>query len=76
METAALTSLQPGQRGRIVKVQGEGDLRDRLAALGFRTGATVGVLYSALMGDPRTYIVCGSQISLRKNEASQIIVSQ
>ncbi|MEO5342231.1 MAG: ferrous iron transport protein A [Gammaproteobacteria bacterium SHHR-1] len=71
-----MTSLQPGQRGRIVKVRGEGELRDRLAALGFRAGATVGVLYSAMMGDPRTYIVCGSQISLRRNEASQILVSQ
>jgi Fe2+ transport system protein FeoA len=76
MSTAELTTLQPGQRGRIVKVNGEGELKDRLAALGFRAGATVGVLYSALMGDPRTYFVCGSQISLRRNEASHIIVSQ
>ncbi|MBF0256762.1 MAG: ferrous iron transport protein A [Gammaproteobacteria bacterium] len=76
MNTTELTRLQPGQKGRIVKVDGEGDLRDRLAALGFRAGATVGVLYSALMGDPRTYFICGSQISLRKNEASRIIVSQ
>jgi Fe2+ transport system protein FeoA len=76
METAVLTALQPGQRGRIVKVNGEGELRDRLAALGFRAGASVGVLYSALMGDPRTYFICGSQISLRKSEASHIIVSQ
>jgi Fe2+ transport system protein FeoA len=76
MNTTALTTLQPGQRGLIVKIDVEGELRDRLAALGFRTGASVGVLYSALMGDPRTYFVCGSQISLRKNEANHIIVSQ
>ncbi|MBF0257203.1 MAG: ferrous iron transport protein A [Gammaproteobacteria bacterium] len=75
MTTSTLSQLASGARGTILKIEATNDMHDRLAALGFRTGASVGVLYSALMGDPRTYIVCGSQVSLRKSEADLILVN-
>jgi ferrous iron transport protein A len=74
MSSVLLSQLPSGESGRIQKIQADSALRDRLAALGFRNGARVGVLYSALMGDPRTYMICGSQISLRKAEADLILV--
>jgi Fe2+ transport system protein FeoA len=75
MTTATLSQLAPGNKAIIAKIEADNDLRERLVALGFRVGAKVGVLYSALMGGPRTYTVCGSQISLRQSEAENIRVS-
>ncbi|MES9856894.1 MAG: FeoA family protein [Sedimenticola sp.] len=72
MDTTTLSALKPGEKGEIIRVEGEGELRSRLSALGFRSGATVAVLYSALFGGPRTYTICGSQVSLRKTEANLI----
>ncbi len=72
--TAMLSLLKPGEKGEITALIGEKELKSRLAAMGFRKGAKVAVSHSALFGDPRTYTVAGSQISLRKTEADQVQV--
>lgn len=75
MSKTSLAMLKLGEKAKIVKVGGANELNRRLSELGFRTGVTVSVLYSALLGDPRTYSVCGSQVGLRKSEANSILVS-
>ncbi|MES9903605.1 MAG: FeoA family protein [Sedimenticola sp.] len=75
MSSTILSTLKPGEKGKIIRVDGESELKRRLATLGFRCGATVGVLYSALLGDPKTYLICGCQVSLRKSEAKHIFIS-
>ncbi|QEP43965.1 ferrous iron transport protein A [Ectothiorhodospiraceae bacterium BW-2] len=67
-----LSKLKPGQRGQISAVEGEKELRSRLAAMGFRKGAKVSVGHSALFGDPRTYTLGSSHISLRNSEAQHV----
>lgn len=67
-----LSLLKPGERGTISRIDGEEGLKLRLVALGFRVGAQVDVLHSTLFGNPRTYLVCGCQLSLRNNEAKLI----
>ena len=75
MSEMTLSKLKTGERGEILKVGGEGELRGRLASLGFRKGAVVAALYSAPLGGPKTYLICGSQVSLRKSEADYITIN-
>lgn len=74
MSEMLLSALMPGQKAEIIRVQGETEIRHRLAAMGFMKGTPVAVGYSALLGDPRSYRIRGSQVSLRKSEAEQILV--
>ncbi|NOR51202.1 MAG: iron transporter [Gammaproteobacteria bacterium] len=74
MSEIPLSQLKSDSEGEIVKIQGETELRQRLASLGFMRGADVAVGHSAILGGPRSYFVRGAQISLRKTEADQIIV--
>lgn len=74
MSEIPLSQLKSNSSGEIVKVLGEAELRQRLASLGFIRGAEVVVGHSAILGGPRSYLVRGSQISLRQSEAEQITV--
>ena len=74
MSEIPLSQLKSNASGEIVKVQGELELRQRLASLGFIRGTAVVVGHSAIMGGPRSYLIRGSQISLRQSEAEQILV--
>lgn len=74
MKEIPLSQLKRNGSGKIVTVQGEAELRQRLASLGFIRGAEVVVGHSAILGGPRSYLVRGSQISLRKSEAELITV--
>ena len=69
-----LSQLKSNSSGEIVKVQGDPELRQRLASLGFIRGAEIVVGHSAILGGPRSYLVRGAQISLRKSEADLILV--
>lgn len=74
MKEIPLSQLKSNGSGEIVAVQGETELRQRLASLGFIRGAEVVVGHSAILGGPRSYLVRGSQISLRKSEAELITI--
>ncbi|MCW8827017.1 MAG: ferrous iron transport protein A [Gammaproteobacteria bacterium] len=74
MSEMTLSNLKPNLSAEIVKIQGESELKNRLASLGFIRGTKIEVSHSAILGGPRSYLVRGSQISLRKSEADQIIV--
>lgn len=51
---------------------GEGEARRRLLDLGFTPGAVVTCLFSAPSGDPRAYMVRGSVIALRREDAARM----
>ncbi len=74
MSEIPLSQLKPNSSGKIVKVLGEAGLKQRLASLGFIRGAEVVVGHSAILGGPRSYLIRGSQISLRQSEANNITV--
>ena len=69
---ASLTSLKPGKKGTIHRITGDLMMKRRLASLGFIKGSEVAVGHSALLGDPRSYSICGYQVSLRKNESNLV----
>lgn len=74
MKVKKLSELRPGERGRIVAIQGSGPLRERILSMGFVIGSEVRVLRRAPLGDPMEYEIKGYKISLRKEEAESVLV--
>lgn len=70
-----LSRMQSGQEGQIVKVTGESVLRRRLLEMGINRGTTVYVVKYAPLKDPIELMVKGYHISLRVEEAANILVS-
>jgi len=71
-----LNRVEPGGCARVVRVAGSSDLRRRLIEMGVTKGARLRVQRVAPLGDPMAVEVGGSSISLRKSEASQIVVER
>jgi ferrous iron transport protein A len=76
METQRLrlNQIKIGNTVRVVKVHGEGALRQRILDMGVTKGAEIKVQKMAPFGDPLEVTVRGFQLSLRKAEAASIEV--
>jgi ferrous iron transport protein A len=72
MSIRSLKELEPMEKGRIVKVGGQGEIRRRLLDMGVANGAMVEVLRVAPLGDPVQIKVRGYDLALRKEEAGNI----
>lgn len=75
METLKLNQVRIGRSVRVVRVLGEGALRQRILDMGLTKNAEVKVLKMAPFGDPIEITVRGFQLSLRKAEAACIEVA-
>lgn len=71
-----LSELNPGRKGRIAKVSGEGAVKRRIRDMGVTTGSLVEVVRVAPMGDPIDVKVKGYHLTLRKEEAADIRVTE
>jgi Fe2+ transport system protein FeoA len=71
-----LRDYKEGQRGRIQEVRGEGRFRKRLLEMGFVKGTEVYVEKYAPLFDPVEYVVKGYHVSLRRDEAEKILMSE
>ena len=71
-----LSDLKTGDEAYIIKVRGHGGFRKRIVEMGFIKGQRVDVLQSAPLQDPVKYKVMGYEVSLRRQEAEKIEVSQ
>ncbi len=69
-----LSQLKTGESGMIVQINFKGAVRQRLMAMGLVTGETIFVEQVAPLGDPIDYVVKDYHLSLRKNEAKDILV--
>jgi Fur family ferric uptake transcriptional regulator len=69
-----LSELKAGQRASIVRVGGSSLLRRRILEMGVVRGAEVYVEKYAPLKDPLEMVVKGTHISLRVEEAAQILV--
>lgn len=69
-----LSDLREGETGVIYRIDLPLGLTHRLMELGFLPGMTVAASRSAPGGDPRVFQVDGSEIALRKDTASRLIV--
>ncbi|OGR33997.1 MAG: Fur family transcriptional regulator [Desulfobacula sp. RIFOXYB2_FULL_45_6] len=73
-ETMALSQMKSGQEGIVRKVSGEGILRRRLLEMGINRGTAIYVEKYAPLKDPIEIVVKGYHMSLRVEEASNILV--
>ncbi len=74
MQEMPLSDLNIGEKGRIVSIGGSGAARRRMMDMGLVPGSLIETIRKAPMGDPIEFRVRGYMISLRKNEAEQIII--
>lgn len=69
-----LSDFTVGERGEIVKVNGEGRVRRRLFDMGVTPRAEVIMRKRAPLGDPIEVTVRGYELTLRKDEAACVEV--
>jgi len=73
-DVIGLNEVKPGQKCRIVKITGRSGVNRRIADMGVVPGTTVEVQRVAPLGDPIDVKLKGYRLSLRKEEASKIMV--
>lgn len=71
---ATLDKVKPDQTAKVVLVRGGGQVKKRITEMGLTRGAEVVVERIAPMGDPMDVKVRGYRLSLRKDEASRVVV--
>lgn len=69
-----LKEIPCGQTVTVVKLQGEGALKRRIMDMGITKGTSIYVRKVAPFGDPVEVRVRGYELSIRKNEAENILV--
>ncbi|MEA3327025.1 MAG: FeoA family protein [Chloroflexota bacterium] len=74
--TIPLSELKVGERGTIDKLNFKGATRQRLLAMGLVKGETILVRRVAPLGDPVDFVVKGYDLSLRREEAAEILVTK
>jgi ferrous iron transport protein A len=69
-----LSQLHKEETGIIVRINSRGALRQRLLDMGVVTGEEIRLKHKAPLGDPLEFTLKDYQISLRKEEAAEIMV--
>ena len=69
-----LSEIEPGDKGKVVKVGGKGAVRRRILDMGVIVGSDIRVERVAPLGDPVAIKVKGYVLSLRKEEAANVFV--
>ena len=73
-EVIGLNEVRPGHKARVIKIIPRGEITRRIADMGVVPGVIVEVERVAPLGDPIDIRLRGYQLSLRKEEASNIMV--
>ena len=71
-----LADLNPGEHARVVEIQGEDEAADRLLEMGLVEDTPLQVIKFAPMGDPIEIAVRGYHLTLRKIEATNVVVEK
>ena len=72
----SLKDLKPGEKGQINAIKVQGSTKRRIMDMGIVRGSLVEMVRIAPMGDPIDVRIKGYHLSLRKEEASGIIVTR
>jgi len=73
-QTCSLDCLAIGCSGRVAEVRGEQEFRRRMLEMGFCNGVPVQVVRRAPFGDPIEFRLRGYCLSLRSEQARNVIV--
>lgn len=71
-----LRDVAVGEDATVVRLAGQGALKRRIMDMGLTKGASVHVRKVAPLGDPIEVTVRGYELSLRKDEAQNVIVEE
>ena len=71
---AHLCDQKPGTKVKVIKILGEPEIKRRITEMGLTQGTEIEVLRKAPLGDPIEIKARGFLLSLRHNEAHNIIV--
>ena len=71
-----LSELKEGERGVITRLNGTGSFRKRLQEMGFVRGSEVFVEKYAPLRDPIELVIKGYHVSLRVEEAAQVMMKK
>ncbi len=71
-----LRDIPVGGDATVVRLAGQGALKRRIMDMGITKGASVHVRKVAPLGDPIEVTVRGYELSLRKDEAENVIVEE
>jgi len=71
-----LTDLKRGEKAKIIKIGKIGDLKKRLVDMGVTSGEIIKLERDAPLGDPQQYIIKGTGIAIRKEDAKNIEVER
>lgn len=69
---STMADLNSGDKGIVAAITGDKTNKQRLTSMGLVKGTKVEVQHCSLFGDPRTYLVRGYSICMRKLEAQQV----
>ncbi len=67
-----LSEFSVGETGRVVKVEGAGQIRRRLFDMGVTPNAEILLRKKAPLGDPLEVSIRGYELTLRKTEADAV----
>ncbi len=70
-----LRDVPVGESATVVKLTGEGAIKRRIMDMGLTKGTRVDVRKVAPLGDPIEVTVRGFELSLRKDEAQNVVVA-
>ncbi len=71
-----LKNLKPNERGIVLNIGNTGAIKRRLMDMGVTPGVSIKVVKVAPFGDPIEIHLRGYELSLRKDEAEQILVEK
>ena len=71
-----LRELIPGESGTVTSIGEKGPMRRRLMDMGVTPGTSVKVIKVAPLGDPIEINIRGYELSLRKDEAQNIMIKK
>lgn len=74
-EEKTLRDVPVGDTVTVVKLTGEGAVKRRIMDMGITKGTTITVRKVAPLGDPIEVTVRGFELSLRKDEAQNVLVA-
>jgi DtxR family Mn-dependent transcriptional regulator len=75
-ESMTLDAIPVGGKAEVVSLKGDGSLRRRIAEMGITRGSLIQVERVAPLGDPLDILVKGYHLSLRKDEAANVVVTR
>ena len=76
LETLRLSELEIGEKGKVIKVNGKGEINRRMRDMGIVPGSLVELETKATLGDPIEIKVMGYHLTLRGNEANDILIEK